>query len=395
MFIQEGPKVSSVDLALRPSQVLARRLFDGQCLEGLPDQIIEIDHGQIIAVRAAERAEIDDRTILSADIVAPGFIDLQINGAGGAQFNFDPSIATLKRIADAARKGGTAHILPTFITAPGNSYFAAMDAVRDALAKGVSGILGLHLEGPFLSPQRPGIHDRDSIRVMTREDIEALTEPFSGPLLVTLAPECLPEGAVQALVAAGVSVFAGHSEATAQTVLAAQKQGLCGVTHLFNAMSQLTGREPGVVGAVFASRALFAGIIADGHHVAVENLQIAARLLGDRLCLVTDAMLTLGSDLQQFELNGQTIYLRGGRLTNVQGTLAGAHIGMDESVRNMFAFCGLSLGAVLNMASHNPAAALGLGGELGMVRPNYRASLTLLTDDLHTQAVVVDGVISE
>ena len=106
-------------------------------------------------------------------------------------------------------------------------------------------------------------------------------------------------------------------------------------------------------------------------------------------------MLTLGSDLQQFELNGQTIYLRDGRLTNVQGTLAGAHIGMDESVRNMFAFCGLSLGAVLNMASHNPAAALGLGGELGMVRPNYRASLTLLTDDLHTQAVVVDGVISE
>jgi N-acetylglucosamine-6-phosphate deacetylase len=387
--------VSSVDSMLQPNQILARRLFDGESLNGLTDQLIEIDHGRIMKVRAAERAELGDITILSADVVAPGFIDFQINGAGGAQFNFDPSIATLKRMADAARKGGTAHILPTFITAPGNSYIAAIDTVRDALAKGVSGILGLHLEGPFLSPQRPGIHDRDSIRLMTREDIDALTKPFPGPLLVTIAPECLPAGALQALVAADVTVFAGHSDASSEIMLAAQRQGLSGVTHLFNAMSQLTGREPGVVGSVLASRGLYAGIIADGHHVAADNLQLSARLLGDRLCLVTDAMLTLGSDLKEYELNGHTIFLRGGRLTNAQGTLAGAHIAMDESVRNMFAACGLPLGAVLNMASRNPAAALGLGGELGMVRPSYRASLTLLTDDLRVQAVVVDGLLSE
>lgn len=394
LFIQAEPKVRSIDHDARPTRILGRQLFDGECEVGLTDRVIEIENGRIMAVRPARADELADQTILSADVVAPGFIDIQINGAGGAQFNFDPTVATLKRLADGARQGGTAHVLPTFITAPGQSYLDAVVAVREAIATGVPGILGLHLEGPFLSPERPGIHDLSSIRSISPDDIQALTAPFPGPILVTLAPECLPEGALKSLVEAGVTVFAGHSASSAHAMATAEQQGLRGVTHLYNAMSQMTGREPGIVGAVFASNRLFAGIIADGHHVAAENLRIAGQIMPDRLCLVTDAMLTLASNLQQFELNGQAIYLSEGRLTNARGTLAGAHVAMDECVRKMIAYTGLPAAVVLNMASRNPAAAIGLGGELGLVKPGYRASVTLLSAEMKSQAVVVDGILA-
>jgi N-acetylglucosamine-6-phosphate deacetylase len=226
---------------------------------------------------------------------------------------------------------------------------------------------------------------------MTADDVSAISAGFPGPLLVTVAPECLPEGNLETLVKAGVTVFAGHSMATSQVMARAERLGLRGVTHLFNAMSQMTGREPGIVGAVLASDKLYAGIIADRRHVAPENLRIAAQLMPDRLCLVTDAMMTLASQLKQFKLNGQTIHLDDGRLTNAQGTLAGAHVAMDESLRNMFACSGLPVAAVLNMASRNPAIALGMGHELGLVRPGYRGSLTMLSADLRTKAVLVDG----
>lgn len=376
---------------VRPGRVFARVLYDGLTPVGLPNRIIELSGGRIVAVRPAETGEGDDPAMVSADVVAAGFIDLQINGAGGAQFNFDPSVATLALMANGARQGGTAHILPTFISAPQAEYRKALATAREAILSGVPGILGVHLEGPFLSPQRPGIHHPHAIRPMTSADISAMTADFPGPLLVTVAPEYLPDGSLETLVKAGITVFAGHSMATSQAIAEAETLGLRGVTHLFNAMSQMTGREPGIVGAVLASDRLYAGIIADRHHVAPENLWIAARLLPDRLCLVTDAMMTLASKLNQFTLNGQTIRLDGGRLTNAQGTLAGAHVAMDESLRNMIACTGLPIAAALNMASRNPAMALGMHHELGLVRVGYRASLTLLSTDLRAKAVLVDG----
>lgn len=381
----------SADDGTRPSRVLARQLFDGANLTGLPNRVIELSAGRIVAIRPAEAADYADSDVFQAEVVTAGFIDLQINGAGGAQFNFDPSVAALDQIAKGARQGGTAHVLPTFITAPETDYLNAITAARAAIEAGVPGILGLHLEGPFLSPQRPGIHDPLAIRPMTSDDISAITAAFPGPMLVTLAPECLPDGGLGALVKAGVTVFAGHSTATSRAMVEAERQGLRGVTHLFNAMSQLTGREPGIVGAVFTSQRLFAGIIADNHHVAAENLKIAAKLLPDRLCLVTDAMLTLASNVRQFTLNGQNIYLDDGRLTNAQGTLAGAHVAMDESVRNMIACTNLPPAVVLNMASRNPARAIGLSHELGLVKLGYRASLTILSANLTATAVLVDG----
>ncbi|MGO4854696.1 N-acetylglucosamine-6-phosphate deacetylase [Phaeovulum sp. W22_SRMD_FR3] len=371
--------------------VFARRLYDGASDLPQENRVIEIEAGRIRAIRPGDLPSAVAAGMPVAEIIAPGFIDLQINGANDTQFNFDPSVAALARIAAGARRGGTAHLLPTFITAPGEAYLSALTAVRAALAAKTPGILGLHLEGPFLSPARAGIHDPAAIRAMTSADLAALTAGFPGPLMLTLAPECLPEGHLAALAAAGVILSVGHSAATAAEVAAAEAAGLRCATHLFNAMSQMSGRAPGVVGAVLASDRLYAGIIADGHHVAWENIRIAVKAMGARLCLVTDAMLTLAGTAPGFALHGVGITLQGDRLTDAAGTLAGAHLAMDAAVRRIMDGAGVSLPQALRMAATHPAAALGLAAELGRVAPGYRASLTLLGEDLASCGVVVDG----
>lgn len=375
--------------------IVARQLYDGRSDRLHRDQVIELAGGRIAALRPATAADARAGGP-EFDLVAPGFLDLQINGAGDTQFNFDPTASALGRIAAAARRGGTAHLLPTFITAPGRAYLRAIEAAQDALRAGIPGILGLHLEGPFLSPDRPGIHDPAAIRVLQDADLALITgapllREGAGTLLLTLAPETLPEGALAALCRAGVRVFAGHSAATADQIARAEAQGLAGATHLFNAMSQMTGREPGVVGAVLTSSRLFAGIIADGHHVDWRNIALAARLMPDRLCLVTDAMLTLAGRQTGFELHGERIELREGRLTNAEGRLAGAHVSLIECLRNLRDRVGLDLPAALAMVTANPARALGRDHELGAIRPGYRASLSCLTRDLEVAGVMIDG----
>ncbi|WP_341863730.1 N-acetylglucosamine-6-phosphate deacetylase [Gymnodinialimonas sp. 57CJ19] len=373
-----------------PDRIFARRLFVGGGAEPLSNQMIEVEGGRVTAVRGADAPG----DAPAFDIVAPGFLDLQINGAADVQFNFDPTPEATGKIAEGARVGGTAHILPTFITAPGQDYRQAIAAVGDALAAKVPGVLGLHLEGPFLSPERPGIHPAEAIRPMAEEDIKAVEDAVKlGPVLLTIAPECQDAGVIARLAKAGVLVFAGHSAATADQIEAAEAEGLQGATHLFNAMSQLTGREPGVAGAVMFSGKLFAGIIADGHHVDWRNIALAAREMPGRLFLVTDAMLTLAGTAQGFDLLGKAITLQGDRLTDVTGRLAGAHVDMVTCVRNMAAHGGVTLAQALHMASGIPAASLRLQDELGRVEAGFRASLTCMDDALEVQAVMVDGEI--
>lgn len=383
--------MSFADGGTRADRIFARRLYDGVADMVHADQVIEVAGARIGALRPATAADARDG-VPEFDLVAPGFIDLQINGAGDTQFNFDPTPEALGRIAAGARQGGAAHILPTFITAPGRDYLHAIGAAQSAISSAMPGILGVHLEGPFLSPARPGIHDPAAIRVLEAEDLAQITQASAGTILLTLAPETLPAGALKALCDAGVRVFAGHTAATADQIAAAEAEGLTGATHLFNAMSQMTGREPGVVGAVLSSARLFAGMIADGHHVDWRNIAIAARLMPDRLCLVTDAMLTLAGRQTRFDLHGESIELCDGRLTNAEGRLAGAHISLTQSLRNMRDHVGLSLPAALRMVTANPARALGLGAELGAIRPGHRASLTCLTQDLGAAGVMVDGI---
>jgi N-acetylglucosamine-6-phosphate deacetylase len=385
-----APSLSLTDDGHPIDTVFARTLFDGVGDSAIHDQIIRIDDGLIAEVRPRAIGEAIPGGALEVESVAPGFIDMQINGAADAQFNEDPTVQTLERMAGGARQGGTAHILPTFITASGTDYAKAIDATNQALEARVPGVLGIHLEGPFLSPDRPGIHPARFIRPLSRDDLQHVRNA-KGKVLVTLAPECQDHLLIRELVESSVTVFIGHSNADLDDIDNAIRAGVSGVTHLFNAQSQITARDPGVVGSALMRPELFAGIIADGHHVHPQNLAMAAKLMPDRLCLVTDAMKTLAGTTTSFDLYGTPITLDDGRLTGPDGTLAGAHLSMDQAVRNAIALMQVSPGQAIKMASRNPARALGLSDALGAVKPGFRASLTLLDTELHATGVIVDG----
>ena len=364
-----------------PSRMLiVPRLFDGETMRG--PHAIRIADGRIADLSPLDDADgLADALVLPPEtVLAPGFIDLQVNGGGGVLLNDAPNAAAVRRIASAHRRFGTTGLLPTLITdEPAKMIALAREAV-EALA--VPGILGFHLEGPFINPARQGIHPPQLIRPPTADDI-ALLRRFGGfgRSIVTLAPECVPAGTIEALTSAGLRVCIGHSAATAAEVAAATQAGAAGVTHLFNAMSQVTPREPGVVGAALASGDLHAGIICDGLHVDPLNLKLACRALGlERLMLVTDAMPLVGTDQTEFTLQGRRIRLWDGRLSDEGGTLAGAHLTMIDAVRNAVSFMGIRLEEALRMASLTPAEFLGLDGSLGRIAPGYRADLVAFSD---------------
>ena len=374
--------------------IWAERLFPGGAKEPLADHLIRISDGTITEIKPATNT--DARTqIPRFPVVAPGFIDIQINGAGGVMFNDTPDASTILQMAQAASTGGTCHILPTFITAPGSAYEAALEAVA---ACNLANILGVHLEGPFLSRQRPGIHPPDAIRNMTKADIDLLTgqmaaeyTPQGKKLLLTVAPEEIDLAYLERLVEAGVIVFAGHSNATMEQLANATDRGLSGITHLFNACSQITARAPGIVGGALTDDRLFAGIIADGFHVAPRLLKLVAQMMAGRLCLVSDAMPTFASDITGFTIGDQNITLVDGRLQASDGTLGGAHLGLDQAVANMCQFADVSLAQALHMASGVPARILGLDDRYGQIAVGRPASITCLSDDLRCLDVFVHG----
>jgi len=364
-------------------RVHAGMLYPGGGQEALADRIVDIADGQIARVGMGGANNAD----ASFDILAPGFIDLQINGAGGVLFNDATDTQTIARMVAAARLGGTCHLLPTYITAPGTGFTDALAAVA---AWDGPEVLGLHLEGPFLSPDKPGIHPQADIRPMKDADLSLLLA-HSGRLLLTLAPEETSPAFMARLAEAGVILFAGHSNAGIESVREAAGHGLRGVTHIFNACSQITARDPGVVGAAFADPRLAAGIIADGYHVAPENLRLAHDMMKGRLCLVSDTMPSFGSNITSFEIGGERISLMAGRLQSDDGRLAGAHLGLDEAVRVMVGKASISPADALHMASGVPAGILGLDDRYGMVEAGRAASLTCLDSDFAAQAVIVAG----
>lgn len=380
---------ATVFLPETPARIFARRLFPGEGRKARENQVVEIAGRRIATVRKATATDARDRGTLECDILAPGFIDLQINGAGDRQFNFEPTPETLQTMAEAASRGGTALIMPTFITEEGAAYRKAIETVSWALSDETPGILGLHLEGPFLSQERPGIHRPGAIREMREDDLASLQDAARAmPLLITLAPERVSDAFIRALAAAGARVFAGHSNADADRIDRAARQGLRGATHLFNAMSQMTSRDPGVAGAVMASETLFAGLIADGHHVDWRTVKVAVRAMPGRLFVVTDAMLTLAGTVTAFELGGRTIALSNGRLTSSDGTLAGAHVDMVTCVKNAVTYGDCALADALDMASGIPAKAMGMEDCVGRVEVGQRACCTMLSDTLEVVGVL-------
>jgi N-acetylglucosamine-6-phosphate deacetylase len=305
--------------------------------------------------------------------LAPGFIDVQANGGGDVLFNDAPSRDGIAAIVAAHRAFGTTSLLPTLITDTDETMQAAVAVVADAMAV-EPGVLGLHLEGPFLSPDTPGIHRRALIRRPAPHHLDMLTSLTGGVTLVTLAPEAVPAGFVRSLAAAGARVSLGHSMATYAETRAAMAEGLTGFTHLFNAMRPLESREPGPIAAALEAPECWFGMIVDGIHVDPVMLRLALRGEG-RPLLVSDAMPTLGGRRQAFSLFGETVTLRDGRLTRADGRLAGAAIAMADAVRNCVELLGVPLTRALRLASAEPAAFLGLGDRLGRLAPNFRADI--------------------
>ncbi|WP_454882868.1 N-acetylglucosamine-6-phosphate deacetylase [Sphingomonas oryzagri] len=314
-------------------------------------------------------------------LLLPGFIDTQVNGGGGVLFNDAPTVETIATIAAAHRRFGTTGLLPTLISDDLSVVERAIAAVSDAIEAGVPGILGIHVEGPFLSHARRGIHDAARLRTIDRDAIVLLGSARRGRTLVTLAPECVSPGDIAALVEAGVIVAAGHSEADYDTVRRAISAGISGFTHLFNAMSPLANRAPGMTGAALEDERTTAGLIVDGHHVHPAVIRIALKAKGyERLMLVTDAMALTGIEDDRFMLQGREIYRVGDRLVDAEGTLAGSTLTMTEAVRNMIAQTGIDLRHAVAMASATPAAFLGLAGETGAIAPGLSADLILMDD---------------
>lgn len=322
--------------------------------------------------------------------LAPGFIDVQVNGGGGVMFDDAPSVETIARIGLAHRQFGTVGFVPTLITGPRSKIGTAIKAVDEALAMGVPGLLGLHLEGPVINPVRRGMHPEDQIGALGAQDIVQFSE-LPAERLVTLAPECATSGLIAKLSEVGVKVLAGHTEATATEIATAKAEGLRGVTHLFNAMSGFTGRASGTVGAAFADDDLWCGIIADGVHVDATAIRAAWHAKRDKLFLVTDAMAPVGTKMTAFKQGGQLISVRDGSCFLADGRLAGSTLDMARAVRHCVDPVALPLDEALRMASTYPATFLGLAARLGRIEAGYDASLVWLDSSLEVKAVWMEG----
>ena len=372
-------------------------LVNGRVLldEGLvSDCVVLIDEGRIIATTNLDDPRCTTATTrdLEGGLLLPGFIDAQVNGGGGVLFNDDPSIETIRTIAAAHRRFGTTSLLPTLISDELPVVAAAIESIRGAIAANVPGVIGIHIEGPYLNEARKGTHDASRFRVLDSDALALLASLDNGRTLVTLAPEMTTPEMIASLVASGVVVSAGHTNATYAEVDSALRHGLTGFTHLFNAMSPLTGREPGAVGAALHDQHSWCGIIVDGHHVSPVTLQIALRCKGfERFMLVTDAMSNVGTDQTSFMLQGKKIIVRDGKCVDEQGTLSGSTLDMASAVRNAITMLGIDLGQAVRMASTNPARFLGMGHDIGRIAPGYRANLVLADDTLNVLDTWIDG----
>ena len=369
----------------------ARVLLDGRFAEGMA---VLVEGARIAAV--VPRADVPagaDRIDLGGAMLVPGFIDTQVNGGGDVLFNDSPTVETIRRIGAAHARFGTTGFLPTLISDDLAVVREGIDAVDEAIRLGVPGVLGIHIEGPFINVARKGIHAADKIRSIDEEGVGVLTSLRRGRTLVTLAPELAGPDVIRRLADRGVVVAAGHTAGSYAEVASAVEAGLTGFTHLFNAMSQLGNREPGAVGAALASEGVWCSLIVDGVHVSPVTLKLALRCKPlDRFVLVSDAMPPTGGTGTSFTLNGRRIRVEAGRLIDEEGTLAGADLDMLSAVRNACDMLGVSPEAALAMASANPADFLSLQGDLGRIAPGRRASLLAITSTWDIARCWIDGV---
>ncbi len=371
---------------LRNARVLTGSGFErgiGVLVDG--DRIIALAPENDLAARGVEPRDLEGAYLV------PGFVDCQVNGGGDVLFNGDPSVEAIARIARAHHRFGTTGLLPTLLSSDIETMRAAIDAVDRAIAQGVPGVLGIHLEGPFLAAARKGVHDAGAFRAPSREEIELVCSLKHGRTLLTFAPECVPVEVVRELSARGVIPCIGHSGASYAQARAALDAGARGFTHLFNAMTPMGSREPGVVGAALEDPASWCGVILDGFHVHPAALRVAlsAKARG-RIFLVTDAMPPVGGANTRFELGERAIECHDGRCATADGTLAGSALDMAAAIRNTVDMVGESPAEAVRMASAYPADFLGLNDH-GRIAPGCRADFVLLGDDLDVRETWIGG----
>jgi N-acetylglucosamine-6-phosphate deacetylase len=366
------------------------RIFDGERFRD--DHAVVVEGKRIAAIvpySERPRGAVRD---LGGGLLAPGYIDVQVNGGGGVLFNEDPTPEGIARIAAAHRNHGTVGLLPTLVTDAPQVMAAAIAAIREARHL-TPATLGIHLEGPFLDPRRKGAHELRYIRDIEPDDVETIAEANCGAIMLTLAPNRVGTEIIAELAQRGVLVSLGHSEASYEVARAAVQVGARAFTHLFNAMSAPVGREPGMVGAALDLADAFVGLIADGHHVHEANLRIAlAAKRRDRFMLISDAMPPAAGGPDQFDLQGRRVTRADGSLRLDDGTLAGSALTMDEAVRYAVNVVGLDLGDALAMASRVPATFLRRDSELGRIAPGHLASLVHLDDDLRVLETWIEGL---
>jgi len=337
-------------------------------------------------VAKAEHRDLKGMTLL------PGFIDCQVNGGGGVLFNTTPSVTGIRAIASAHRRYGTTGLLPTLISDSVEVMRQAITAVDAAIAEALPGVLGIHIEGPYLAPARKGVHQESSLRLPDASEIALSASLKQGRTLMTLAPEQVPPEAVRALLDRGVILAVGHTAGDYDAIRKALDAGVRGFTHLYNAMTPLQTREPGAVGAALEDRKSWCGIIADGHHVHPANLKVAlAAKPRGKVFLVTDAMPPVGAADSSFVLNGETITVKDGVARSPDGVLAGSVIGMINAVKNCVGLLGLPLDEAARMAATYPADFLGLSKTHGRIATGYRADFTLVDDGLKVHETCIGG----
>ncbi|MCQ1573898.1 N-acetylglucosamine-6-phosphate deacetylase [Neorhizobium galegae] len=374
--------------------ITGARIFDGTLWH--EDAALVFAGGKIEAIQSTSKLpDSIERIDAGGGLIVPGFIDLQVNGGGGVLLNEEPTVAGLRQICAAHAKFGTTALLPTLITDTYEITSRTVEAGKQAKAEDVPGFLGLHLEGPHLSVARKGAHDPKLIRPMDEKDIELMLscKGVFDAMMITIAPENVTVEQAARLAQAGFMVSLGHTDTTYETAKAYAEAGVRTVTHLFNAMSPLGHRQPGVVGAALDIGSLHVGIIADGIHVHPAAMGVALRAKNGpgKIFIVTDAMSTIGTDMKSFTLNGREILRQDGRLTLADGTLAGADIDMISSVRFAHEALDLPVEEALRMASTYPAEAAYLADRKGALKPGFDADFVILTNELSMKSTWIGG----
>ena len=328
---------------------------------------------------------------LDQGILAPGFIDLQVNGGGGVLFNNSPNKESLNTIIKAHQYFGTTSIMPTVISDSLEVLEQCIKTVTEEI-KNNSSLLGIHIEGPFFNTKYRGVHQKQYISAINSDYLNLFESLKGFPVMLTLAPECISSQQLKHLTSLGIKTLAGHSDATYDELDDAIKNGLDGFTHLFNAMGQISAREPGVVGSALHFENTFASIIVDLHHVHPSLIQLAYQLKPTgKLFFISDSMATINHGKPSFELYDEVVNESDGRLVNSEGKLAGSSITQIDAVKNAYQKCNIPLNQALAMASRYPAEYLGIENHLGSLKPGYRADLVHFDSNFKVHNVWVSG----